>query len=154
MINDIEIRNFNNPLFQKAFQEYFTESGIFLQDWDALWQEMNQDEGNFAILRILDEKEVIGFILCQPISSKSCFFEEQQGFIREFWVAPAYRGVGHGTGLLRMAENRFHKQDIFRIILTTDTAEDFYLKNGYQKCPDIIARNKLMVFVKYSPQQL
>lgn len=148
MINDIEIRNFNHPLFQKAFQDYFTESGIFLKNWDALWQEMNQDEGNFAILRILDEKEVIGFILGQPISSKSWFFEEKQGFIREFWVSPAYRGMKHGTSLLHMAENRFHEQNIVRIILTTDTAENFYLKNGYQKRPDIIARNKLMVFVK------
>ena len=149
MIQDIKITDFNHSLFQKAFIEDFIEYGISLRDGEkTLWQEFNADEGNFAILRILDEKEVIGFILCQSITAKSWFFEEKQGFIREFCVAPAHRGRGQGSTLLRLAEEHFIENNIFRMILTTDTAECFYQKNGYQECPDIVARNKDMVFVK------
>lgn len=75
-------------------------------------------------------------------------FDLSAGFIREFWVDPAYRVQGHGSALLKKAERFFTERGVHRILLTTDTAEDFYLRRGYIHAPDIRAKNGDAVFVK------
>lgn len=142
------IMDFSNPLFQHAFKEYFSEIGINVQDWDDLFQEMNTEGGNFAFVRMAENKDFIGFIMFKPIVFTSWFFEETYGFIREFWVSEKYRGKQHGSDLLEIVEKYLIDQGIYSSILTTDTAENFYLKRGYAKLPGCKAKNEDAVFVK------
>ena len=146
--SDALISDFSDPRFQEAFKAYFSELGISVQDWDGLFREMNDEGGNEAFLRAAEDGRVIGFIQCRPITFTSWFFEETCGFIREFWVAGGHRRRGHGAALLRLAEDRFRKQGICTSILTTDTAESFYRRHGYERAPGCRAKNGDEVFVK------
>lgn len=142
------ISDFSDPLFQSAFKMYFTELDIPVRDWDSLFREMNDEGGNLAFVRMDGNGSVVGFIQFKPIQFTSWFFEETCGFIREFWVSEAYRNAGHGTELLRLAEEYFREHGMYTSILTTDTAERFYLKRGYQRAHGCKAKNKDAVFVK------
>ena len=142
------ISDFSSPLFQTAFQQYFAELDINVQDWEGLFREMNEEGGNEVSIRIAEDGQVIGFIMFTPIKCTSWFFEETCGFIREFWIAEEYRNQGHGASLLQMAEDRFKEQGICTSILTTDTAERFYLQHGYEPAPGCRAKNEDQVFVK------
>ena len=106
-INTILLSDFTDPRFRAVFQAYFTELGISVRDWDGLFREMDRGdagEKNAAYVRQGPEGGVIGFILFIPIRFTSWFFEGTCGFIREFWVAEEYRGRGHGSALLDLAE--------------------------------------------------
>ena len=76
------------------------------------------------------------------------FFEEPVGFIREFWISPAYRRQGYGKMLLHLAEAYFVEHGAFRAILTADDAAAFYRAGGYENAPGIRAKNKMEVLVK------
>lgn len=145
---DILISDFADPAFQKAFKQYFTELGIHVKDWDGLFREMNDDGGNEAVVRLAGDGGVIGFIMFIPIQFTSWFFEETCGFIREFWVADGFRGCGHGSELIALTEQRFLEKGIYSSILTTDTAESFYMRHGYAKAVGCHAKNHDEVFVK------
>ena len=147
---DLLISDFSDARFQEAFQAYFKELGINVKNWDGLFQEMTED-GNTACLRLAEDGGTIGFIQFKPISLTNWFFEEKAGFIREFWVAEAHRGQGHGSALLGLAEACFMEQGIRRILLTTDSAPAFYEKHGYRKTPGIQAKNHDDVYVKELP---
>ena len=109
---------------------------------------MNDEKVNRAFVRTTEDGSVIGFIQFQPIRFTAWFFEETCGFIREFWIAKAYRGSGHGAALLRLAETWFLENGLYRSILTTDTAETFYRKHGYIEAPGCTAKNRDAVFSK------
>lgn len=145
---DMLISDFSDPVFQNAFKKYFAELNIRLEDWDELFKEMNDEGGNLAFVRLAENKEVVGFVQFKPIVFSSWFFEETYGFIREFWVAEQYRKKRHGSELMALAEKYFFEQGIFSTILTTDTAEQFYLRHGYVKVPGCKAKNQDDVFVK------
>jgi len=145
---DRYISDFTDPVFQSAFKEYFAELEIEVKDWDGLFQKMTSEQGNTAIVRKTEEGKTIGFIMYKPIEFTSWFFEETCGFIREFWINREFRSGGHGSQLLKLAEEAFVKQDIHTFILTTDTAEKFYLKHGYRKNLDCKAKNNDTVFIK------
>ena len=145
---DVLISDFSDVLFKTAFQAYFSELGIAVKDWDGLFREMNEEGGNQAFIRIAEDESIVGFIQFKPIEFTSWFFEEPRGFIREFWVKAEYRNSGHGAGLLRLAESYFREHGMYTSILTTDTAEWFYLKHGYRKAPGCKAKNNNEVFVK------
>ena len=144
---DTLITDFSAPAFQAAFRQYFAEIGISVRDWEGLFREMNQEGNNAAFLRTTEEGEVIGFLQFQPIAFTSWFFEETCGFIREFWVAKPFRGQGHGTGLLGMAEQHFRAHGMFTAVLTTDTAAGFYEKRGYVRARGCRAKNGDEVFM-------
>ena len=149
--SDKLITDFTDPVFQGAFKQYFTELGISVKDWDGLFQEMNAGDGgekNAAYVRTAADGSVIGFIQFVPIRFTSWFFEETLGFIREFWVAEAFRGRGHGTELLVLAEEYFLEHGIDADILTTDTARRFYERRGYVRVHGCRAKNQDEVFVK------
>jgi len=141
--------DFTNPLFQQAFKQYFAELGITVKDWDGLFQEMKEDTDTSVIIRTDNSGALIGFLMFQPTPFSSWFFEETCGFIREFFIFPEFRGFGHGKALLRLAEEHFLQNSIYTSILTTDTAPDFYLKNGYRRAPGIRAKNEDDVFIKH-----
>lgn len=106
------------------------------------------EDGNLAYVRTAEDASVVGFIQFKPTSLTNWFFEERIGFIREFWIAEAYRKQGHGSTLLAMAEAYFAGQGIRRVLLTTDTAESFYEKHGYRHDACYAAKNRDDVFVK------
>ena len=141
------IDDFTDPVFQDAFMEYFSEIGIAAYDRDGLFREMN-DGMNEAYMRLDEGGNCVGFIQFCPITFTSWFFEGTCGFIREFRVSPERRGEGHGTSLLRLTEGRFREKGYGAAVLTTDSAEDFYLARGYKKAPGIRAKNGDRVFVK------
>ncbi len=149
VFSDVLISDFSDPLFQTAFQTYFSELGITVKDWDGLFREMNDEGDNQAVVRTAGDGSIIGFIQFKPTKFTSWFFEETCGFIREFWISNANRNAGHGSALLRIAESYFMEHGMYTSILTTDTAERFYLKHGYRKAPGCKAKNEDEVFVKH-----
>lgn len=142
------IFDFSNLSFQNAFKQYFSDLDISVKDWNVLFKKINDEGDNLAFIRLDENKEVIGFILFKPTVFTSWFFEETYGFIREFWVAEKHRNKKHGSELLKIAEQYLYEQGIYSSILTTDTAEHFYLKHGYEKIPGCKAKNDDDVFVK------
>lgn len=149
--SDVLISDFTSSVFRAAFQQYFEEIGMKIKDWDGLFQEMNRgddSEKNAAYVRLSADGGVIGFLLFIPIRFASWFFEETCGFIREFWVVETFRGQGHGSKLLSLAEQYFLEHGIYTSILTTDTAGRFYERHGYRKATGCGAKNKDEVFVK------
>ena len=147
-MNDIFLTDFTDLRFQKAFQTYFQELGIQVRDWEGLFTEMNGDShGNAAYVR-LDGERAAGFIQFCPMELSGWFFSKKLGFIREFWIAPEYRGQGHGTALLGLAESWFQNQGFAGAILTTDTAQAVYTRRGYQPDPGKQAKNSAPEFIK------
>ena len=149
MTHDIFISDFNDERFQTAFKQYFAELGHHLSNWEPLFHEMNHDgSGTHAYVRVTEENRVAGFIMFCCMDLSSWFFDTQLGFIREFWVSAEQRGHGHGSELLKLAEDWFRSQGVYKSILTTHTAESFYLRHGYHKDRDIHARNNDSVYIK------
>ncbi|MBR6321509.1 MAG: GNAT family N-acetyltransferase [Lachnospiraceae bacterium] len=140
--------DFTDPGFQAAFRQYFTELGITVANWDGLFAEMNGEGDNEAYVRTAEDGSVVGFIQFKPIRFTSWFFEESCGFIREFWIAEAYRNLGHGSELLALAETYLQKKGFCTFVLTTDTAEAFYLRHGYRKAPGMKAKNGDPAYIK------
>lgn len=151
-MKDIQITDFTDPDFTAAFKEYFREVGMIFEDWDVLFNEMNNEEldgyKGQGYVRYSDNGNVIGFIQFIPIKMTNWFLNEKLGFIRELWISGEYRKMGHATDLLRLAEQYFIDMDIRKIVLTADTASDFYGKCGYRKDLNITALNNLDVFIK------
>lgn len=100
-----------------------------MKDWDGLFNEINEDKNTRAIVRMKND-DVVGFIMYQAIVFESWFFEEKCGFVRGFWISNDLRNLGHGSDLINKVESYFKNQEIYRLVLTTDTAEDFYFKHG------------------------
>ncbi len=140
------LASFSDLGFRTAFKTYFAELGISVRDWEGLFAEMG--ETCMAFVHCRPNDEVIGFLLISPMTMTSDFFRLEVGFIRELWVHRKCRGQGYGSGLLETAESYFRNMGISCAILTTDTAESFYLKNGYRYAPHISARNGDNTFVK------
>ena len=147
-MRDLLIEDFTHELFRNAFKLYFGELGIEVKAWDALFREMADEGGNKACIRMNDNDIIVGFIMFKAEQLSNWFFEEKIGFIREFWVAQDQRNSGHGSHLLRIAEEYFAKNGIFKVVLTTDTAEHFYETHGYQQDKSYTAKNHDAVFVK------
>lgn len=149
MTHDIFISDFNDEHFQTAFKQYFSELGHQLRNWEPLFHEMNNDgSGTHAYVRLTEDGQGVGFIMFCCLDLSSWFFDTKLGFIREFWISAEQRSQGHGSELLTLAEDWFRAQDVYKSILTTHTAESFYLHHGYHKDCDISARNKDSVYIK------
>lgn len=147
---DCLIEDFTDDRFKSAFELYFEELGVTVKDWQKLFEKMNNDPHgkDFAYIRVTDGNEVVGFIQFTTLEITSWFFKTRIGFIREFWVRKEYRNCKHGSQLLALAEDSFRTQHLFAAILTTDTAENFYKKNGYVRMDEIVPDNEEAVFVK------
>ncbi len=148
MIADIIlISDFSDVRFRTAFRSYFSELGIHVSDWDGLFREMNEDK-NFAFLMVDGSDNAVGFLQFQMNVFSNWFFREHFGFIREFWIHPSCRGQGFGTELLHKVERYFAGNGIYKAVLTADSAEAFYLANGFEKAPGVKAKNKMEVLMK------
>ena len=147
-MKDILITDFTNVDFQNAFKLYFDELGVTVKQWDKLFAEKNEEKDNFAYMRFSEKDQIVGFIQFQPITLSNWFFNSTMGFIREFWIAKEYRNNGNGKDLLKLAETYFINNGIFKSILTTDTAPEFYEKYGYVKDMAVSAKNQDDVYIK------
>lgn len=145
---DILINDFSDARFQQAFKLYFRELGMNIWDWPALFKEMNREKGCSAIVRLTEDDRVVGFLQFQPIAVSAGFFKTKWGFVREFWVAPEFRGGGHGSALLELTEAHLRRRGCSAAVLTTETAAHFYEARGYRREPEISAKNKLGVHLK------
>lgn len=94
------ITAFDDSRFQTMFKAYFSEIGIQVRDWEALFREMDQDGRQNEGFLALDGGAALGFIQFCPMELTGWFFTCRAGFIREFWVAPGERGRGVGSALL------------------------------------------------------
>lgn len=143
-MQDRFVTDYHDARFTDAFRRYFAELGIEVVRWESLWDEMNHS----TVSTILREGEAgtIGFVQYEVITSKSRFFDERLGFVREIWVEPSLRGAGHGRALLALAEEACREAGVVRMMLTTDTAEPFYLRAGYRHRADVHAKNGLCVY--------
>ncbi|BBK21733.1 hypothetical protein Aargi30884_06360 [Amedibacterium intestinale] len=144
----MEIANFNNfedRVFCQVFKKYFEEIQVHVEDWDALFKDMNADERDVAKV-LMEDGKIYGFIIYRKDELKNWFFCETIGFIREFWISKSMRKQGFGSKLLEAAEKDM--EDVNRIMLTpAKRKESFYEKRGYRKAK-IQALNCLHVYVK------
>lgn len=147
-VNTMLLSDFTDSRFCDAFQTYFSELDISVSDWEGLFREMNEEGTNLAYILQDEEENLLGFLQFQMTSFTNWFLEEPFGFIREFWVDPAYRRQGFGTRLLDLAERYFMEHGAYRALLTADDAAAFYLAKDYRKVPGVKAKNELEVLSK------
>ena len=146
-MNFVLIDEFCNDCFQHVFMEYFNELEIEVDNWNGVFDSMNSQGGNFVFL-LMNHNEALSFIQFRIEHTEHWFITEKFGFIREFWIKPTERKTGLGSVLLNQTEDYFRDQGITKILLTTDTAKEFYLKNGYKKARSYTALNNDPVYSK------
>ena len=147
-MKNIFINDFSNSDFKSMFQTYFNELDVRVSNWDRLFKAMNDENRNFAYLRYDEQGKAIGFIQFTVIKFSSGFSETNMGFIREFWIKESLRSLGYGSELLQLAEEYFIKNAVHKAILTTNTAEKFYIRHGYTEDVTVKAKNNYDVFIK------
>lgn len=150
-LTESSLSDFSHPGFRRAFECYFSEMEISVDDWEAVYREMAVS-GARALLLCSPDGETEAFLLYAVLPFSSSFFEGSAAFVQEFWVAPPLRGQGLGRRLLRSAEKRFSAQGLSLVLLTSDTAEHFYLHCGYRRAAGIHAKNDCPVFLRCLPE--
>jgi len=141
------IKDFTDPIFKNAFIEYFNELGIQVKDFDGLFDLMNNEGGNQAFI-VTQADECIAFLQFRNDELNHWFFKEEVCFIREFWVKLDFRKRHIGVELMNQIEAYARNMNIYKLILTTHTAEAFYLKNGFVVDKSYIANNGQSVMIK------
>lgn len=131
-MRDIYVEDFESEPFMTAFKAYFSEISGGTRNWPMLFRQMNAEKNMTKAIMRLDRDTVAGFILFCPLQLTCSFFTESYGYIRELWVAPAYRRAGNGGQLMAFAEQYFSDLGMSQIMLKAEPrAEDFYRKLGY-----------------------
>ena len=173
MYHDSLTNDFADASFQAAFRVYFGELGCRVTNWEGLFRAMGEvgreytwthrdeagrmvsftsgrdnDVRDHAYIRRDESGEVVGFIQFTTMDMGSWFFTAKCGFVREFWIREDLRKQGHGSELLRLAEEWMQAQSCMCVLLTTSTAPEFYKKHGYALQMDIRARNQEPVYLK------
>lgn len=144
------IEDYKNPEFTTIFRAYFQEIGHPLDEDTILFDLMNKDkvENNMETLLLFEDGVLCAFVMFQINIIKGWFFEKKDGFIREFYVSPAYRKKGYGTILLQAAEKHLKEQGIYALVLTTYSAASYYEKQGYVRDGSYTAANEFDVYTK------
>lgn len=148
--NDTLMNDCTNPALQTAFRTYYGELGVKVTNWDGLFEEIGEGEDEILV-RWNEKGEIVGFLMLvtsEAVTAWRGFFSTKLGCVEEFWIAPAYRRQGHGSALLKLAEEHLAAQGCGYTILTTDTAPDFYRRHGYTHQAGIRAKNTADVYVK------
>lgn len=131
-MRDIYVEDFESEPFMTAFKAYFSEISGGTRNWPMLFRQMNAEKDVTKAIMRLDGDTVAGFILFCPLQLTCPFFTEEYGYIRELWVAPAYRRAGNGEQLMELAEQYFSDLGMSQIMLKAEPrAEGFYRKLGY-----------------------
>ena len=148
--HDMLLNDCTDPVLQAAFRTYYGELGVRVTNWEGLFAEINANEDRFLVRRN-EAGEIIGFLMLvtsEAVTAWRGFFSTRMGCVEEFWIAPACRGQGHGSALLRQAEEHFAAEGCGYAILTTDTAPDFYRRRGYSLQRGVRAKNNVDVYMK------
>lgn len=140
------ITDFTDTSFKNAFCQYFNEFGIMITEDDELFASMN--DGKNQALVIKNNQEIIAFLQFRFDEFTHWFFVEKICFIREFWVSSQFRGGQIGSSLLTQIEKLTKENDIYKLILTTDSADKFYLTNGFSLNKSYTAKNEDLVYTK------
>ena len=131
-MRDIYVEDFESEPFMTAFKAYFSEISGGTRNWPMLFRQMNAEKDVTKAIMRLDGDTVAGFILFCPLQLTCPFFTEEYGYIRELWVAPAYRRAGNGEQLMELGEQFFSDLGMSQIMLKAEPrAEGFYRKLGY-----------------------
>ena len=131
-MRDIYMEDFESEPFMTAFKAYFSEISGGTRNWPMLFRQMNAEKDVTKAIMRFDGNTVVGFIMFCPIRLSCPFFTEEYGYIRELWVAPAYRRAGNGEQLMELAEQFFSDLGMSQIMLKAEPrAEGFYRKLGY-----------------------
>lgn len=146
MINYTFINNFDNKDFKVLFKQYFNEFDIKITNWENLFQIINEDN-NLAYLLYAHEVP-IGFIMFSIEHSSHPYITERFGFIKEFYVDKNYQSKGYGSALLNKCEYYLFEHSVYKVVLTTDTAEFFYNRHGYKKATSYVSKNEDPVYFK------
>lgn len=146
----VNIDDLRNHQFQDAFIEYFQEFGYQIPENDVFFETMNNEQDNKVLAYEADGK-LIAFIMFRLERFTNWFFSEEVVFVRELWVKKPYRNTGLASKLLIEVEAFAQRNQRFKLILTTDSADDLYLKNGYILDQSYTAKNNYSVYIKYLP---
>ncbi len=150
MYIDTLVTDMTDAALQRAFRAYYGELGVQVTNWEGLFAEIS-DSPDCLFVRRDEEGRVIGFLLFAMLEAATAgrgFYTARLGCVEEFWVAPEYRRQGHGKALLCLAEKHFIQLGCGYAILTTDTAPEFYERQGYSLQKGISAKNKADVYLK------
>lgn len=140
--------------FRSNFMRYFREDiKLCLNDsqFDEICGEIVQmaDKGIISVDILLEEDEMIGFIIYQIDSPLSDWCEKEGfGFIRELYIQPERRLKGLGASLVTNAQNSLIQTGVTNIYLTSDSSRDFWFKMGYRANGTISAINKDPIWIK------
>jgi ribosomal protein S18 acetylase RimI-like enzyme len=147
-----ELKNVKDQNFKKLFLSYFDELGVKLPDGYDVFSDIELSAKNEQMITIVAKQhsEMIGFIMFQPeqLISSTKFFKQDTTFIREFSVLKDYRKTGIGTQLMEYVFDYCNKNNIHTIILTTHSAQEYYLRLGFVEDSSYSAKNKQIVYIK------
>lgn len=130
--------------FAKIFAEYFVDEMKFASDRHRIEkiaknyiikEQYLQDIVCIDVAKLGDK--IVGFVIYQIDSEKSDWCERDgAGFVREFYVSPAYRGKKLGSLLIKRSDEMLKKMGATDVYLAS--AKDsgvilFYEKNGYHR---------------------
>lgn len=138
-----------DPLFMNIFKCYFNELKINVESWNNLFEEMNNSilKMGLQTMILLEGKQTMGFIQFQVEELRNWFFKEKIGFIRELYVCNEYRNNKYGTQLVNKAFEHFTQNNVYKVLLTTNTAERFYLKIGFRRDDSYQAINEIPTYM-------
>ena len=140
------INDFRNQDFRLLLKQYFDEFDIKISNWDRLFEVINHDH-NLAYL-LYKDGVAIGFIMFSIERSSHPYITERFGFVKEFYVDKNYQNKGYGSTLLNKCEQYLLDYNVYKVVLTTDTAETFYNKHGYKQAFSYISKNEDPVYFK------
>ena len=141
-MQDIYVEDFESELFTEAFKKYHGEVSTSPWNWELLFQQMNSEKDITKAIMRLDGNTVVGFIMFCEVELKCIFFSEKFGYIRELWVDAAYRNTGHGSQLMRLAENYFSDRMVSQTaLMTSPKVKGFYQKLGYSASEAIFSED-------------
>ncbi|MDE8314615.1 GNAT family N-acetyltransferase [Erysipelothrix rhusiopathiae] len=122
----VSIDDLRNHQFQDAFIQHLKEFGYQIPQHDVFFETMNNEQDN-KVFAYEAEGKLIAFIMFRCETFTNWFFNEDVVFVRELWVKKSYRNKGLASKLLVEVEGYARRNQIHKLILTTETAVHLYL---------------------------
>lgn len=105
-----------------------------------------QEAGILRVDLVLEQNRPIAFSVYQIDSAESDWCKRPGwGFIREFYVAPAYRKTGIGKALALHTESQLHKLGARRLYLTSTDAVPFWQKCGWTLTTELCSNGQYIL---------
>ena len=143
----------HRQILSSLLTDYFTELGSDIPEQIIHGKLMDLIErqcraGIIHTVIAVTEDLPIGFSIFQIDSTESDWCKRPGwGFIREFYIIPAFRKKGMGRLLARYTEDALRHLGTRQLYLTADNATAFWQRCGWRLTPDI-ASNELSVLEK------